>query len=157
MSLAEIKGERGSVSLDLRPFGWDTRARVAVASSAPLLVFFLRFSPAALCATRVIMRQLQMNIGTVGKTIVRQGFQLIVRVEVLRSLCANSGSALRLYASRLLRIARGAAWHEPSMVGMKHASVMACCPTPADMAAAGQHRRRHEIACLRTAAPMPSA
>ena len=74
------------------------------------------------------MRQLQMNIGTVGKTIVRQGFQLIVRVEVLRSLCANSGSALRLYASRLLRIARGAAWHEPSMVGMKHASVMAWWP-----------------------------
>ena len=56
------------------------------------------------------MRQLQMNIGTVGKTIVRQGFKLIVRVEVLRSLCANSDSALRLYASRLLRIARGAAW-----------------------------------------------
>ena len=98
------------------------------------------------------MRQLQSNISTLGKTIVRQGNQLIVRVGVLRSLRANSLSALRDYASRLFAVLCDVVWQVSGITRVKPAACTARC-----FAQAMQHPRGHAMSCHRTAAPQRSA
>ena len=98
------------------------------------------------------MRKLQSTISTIvsnmGNTIVRLGNQLIVRGEVLRSLCANSLDALAFYASRLLAELSDASRPWPSvMYGMKP-----CVRTALCFATVKQTTRRHDIACHRTVA-----
>ena len=95
------------------------------------------------------MRNLQLNISTVG-TYLRQGSQLISRIEDLRSLRAHF-SALHLYAFRLVNLVRNPIWQVPSVTGLKPA--MARCMAPATSAQAMQHKRRHEITCHAAAAP----
>jgi len=95
------------------------------------------------------MRNLQSTISTIvsnigntiiGVGIVRQGKQLIVRGEVLRSLCANSLDALAFYASRLIADA-SRPW--PSV--MKPSFRSAVCLAPVE-----QTTRRHHTACHRS-------
>jgi len=83
------------------------------------------------------MRKLQCTISTfgnnMGNTLVRQGNKLIVRGEVLRTLCANSLDALALYAS----------WAWPGvMYGVKP-----CVRTAVCFATVKQTTRQHAIAC----------
>ncbi len=74
------------------------------------------------------------NLQTTISTIVRQGNQLIVRGEVLRSLCARSLAALAFYASR----------HWPNvMCGVKPRM---------QFAVVKPGKRRHNTTCPRTIA-----
>lgn len=95
------------------------------------------------------MRNLQSNISTIGNTIVRQGSQLIVRSEVLRSLCADSIAALASYASRLSIEMSGASGHWPNVVRgfMKPRVRTARC-----FATVNQRQRRHDHLCPRAVA-----
>ena len=56
------------------------------------------------------MRKIQNIISTFGTIIARQGKQLVVRIESLRSLCARFLSALSSYASELALGLRNDAW-----------------------------------------------
>ncbi len=56
------------------------------------------------------MRKVQNIISTFGTIIARQGKQLVVRIESLRSLCARFLSALSSYASELALGLRNDAW-----------------------------------------------
>jgi len=98
------------------------------------------------------MRNLQMNISTVGKAIVRQSKQLVVRVEVLRSLGANSLSALDFYASQLALALGDCIWQGLCETRVKPRVAAVSCFAPAMAAVANQHQRRHQIMCHRTAA-----
>ncbi|MCA9232017.1 MAG: hypothetical protein KDA57_15320 [Planctomycetales bacterium] len=94
------------------------------------------------------MRNLLSNISIFGNVIVRQGNQLIVRGEVLRSLCANSIEALAIDASLLLGELADALRSWPgTLCGMKPRVRMALC-----FATVKQTPRRHYVTCHRTAA-----
>ncbi len=121
------------------------------------------------------MRQLQLNISSTGNEFVRQGKQLIVRVEVLRSLCANSISALRSHALWLLKPVHNAlvwdafVWQSPIMAWLlpatqlvpatqlAHSFAIGMVPAMTSMQNATsmtsmQNERRHAKPCHRTAA-----
>jgi len=100
------------------------------------------------------MRNFQNNISNFGnvvnRVVVRQGNQLVVRIESLRSLRASrSISALYSYASELALWLRDDAWQGLSLAWhKKHVGTVACFVT----AVTKQDQRRHPIMCHRTAA-----
>ena len=99
------------------------------------------------------MRKLQNTVSTLGNVNVRQGNQLVVRVEALRSLCASFLSALHSYASGLADRVRLDAWQGPAMTWFNEPRVgTATCLGMAIKAIVKQDQRRHEIMCHRAAA-----
>ena len=103
------------------------------------------------------MRKFQNIISIFGNGIVRQGNQLVVRIEFLRSLGANSNSALHFYASQLALWLRNDAWQGPYQACNKPRLGTAPCFAPAIatsfvVAVVKQDQRRHQIMCHRAAA-----
>jgi len=95
------------------------------------------------------MRKLHSHVSTLGNLLVRQGRQLIVRDEALRSLCASIITLLHSYASRLEVELRDALRHGPlGTYGMKP-RVLA---TARCFATAKQRQRRHDWMCRRPVA-----
>jgi len=100
------------------------------------------------------MRNLQSTISTIvsnigntilGVGIVRQGKQLIVRGEVLRSLCANSLDALAFYATELIAVA-SRPW--PSV--MKPCLRTAVCLATVEQTTRRHHTVFHNTMCHRS-------
>ena len=89
------------------------------------------------------MRKIQLNISVVGNVIVRQSDKLIVSIDILRSLCVESLSALRRYVSPLLGDTQ---WQEPGMTWINPVTGTNRC-----YATAMQRLRGHEK-CHRWAA-----
>lgn len=88
------------------------------------------------------------NLQTTISTIVRQGSQLIVRGEVLRSFCANSLNALANYASWQIAKLSDASRPWPSVMdGLKPSVRTAVC-----FATVKQTTRRHDIVCRHASA-----
>ena len=103
------------------------------------------------------MRKLQNTVSTLGNVNVRQGNQLIVGVEALRSLCANLYSALRSYTSRLAIVLRRDVWQGPSASWLPSIIDGTRLDTGTSFASAikavvKRPERRHQIMCHRTAA-----
>lgn len=106
------------------------------------------------------MRNFQNNIsnfGNVVRVVVRQGNQLVVSNESLRSLRASSLSssclaALSSYASYLAGWLSGDAWQGPAQTCNKPRVGTANCFALAIAAIVKQDQRRHQIMCPRAAA-----
>jgi len=114
------------------------------------------------------MRKLQNIISTFGTRLVRQGNQLVVRIESLRSLRARSQSrsalsALLSSASEPARWLREDAWQgsyhawSPSHCDTARVGTATCFATAIaacfkQAAVVKQQQRRHLIMCHRTAA-----
>ena len=95
------------------------------------------------------MRKLQNTVSYFGNVNVRQGNQLVVRVEALRSLCASFLSALPKCASKLAKSLRDDAWQ--ALYAMRQVlpvGTVGCLVTPVIT----HRQRRHEIMCHRAAA-----
>lgn len=99
------------------------------------------------------MRKLQNIISNFGKQIVRQGNELVVRIDALRSLRASSSalshgaSALSLADYWLGMVGRS--WQAPAMA-VAAIGTVGCTTT--DTYVVKQPQRRHQIMCHRAAA-----
>jgi|GEM_PF-2014375 len=100
------------------------------------------------------MRKLQNIVSNLGNILVRQGNQLVVRIESLRSLRASSQlSALYSYALQLASRLGGDAWQGPSPMACKKPRVgKAACFAAVITVVVKHNPRRHEIMCHRAAA-----
>jgi len=107
------------------------------------------------------MRKLQNIISIFGNVVtdivVRQGNQLVVRIESLRSLRARHLSTLRSYASELALVLRSGDWQGPYLAWNKPRVGTATCfasamTTSLVAAVVKQDQRRHQIMCHRAAA-----
>ena len=105
------------------------------------------------------MRKLQNIISIFGNVLVRQGYQLVVRIESLRSLRASSSiSALRYYAFELALVLRHGAWQGPSpawslllISNTARVGTASCFASVGKESVVKQDQRRHQIMCHRTA------
>lgn len=95
------------------------------------------------------MRKFQNIVSTFGFGFVRQGNELVVGIESVRSLCASSYLALHSYSSRLASWLAGDAWQGPAKPCNKPRVRTAACITTTVVT---QAQRGHEIMCHRAAA-----
>ena len=111
--------------------------------------FSLQAAPGA---ARVTMRNFQNIISTFGNVLVRQGNQLVVRIESLRYLRATFLSALPSYASELAIGLRDDAWQALYLTWLKpHVCTVGSFASPIT-GVVKQGQRRHQIMGHRTAA-----